>query len=505
MSELLMNLGWRTMLDILLVAGLFYQIIALLKGTRAAQVLIGMLVIFLAYVLSSLLELETLNWIISKFYSSFIFVVIVLFQDDIRRLLTRFGRGPFVSGLDENSGLRVIDEVVNAAKYLSHDRIGALIVFERGIGLDRLYDHAVRVEALVSEQLLICIFQSFSPLHDGAVIVQKNRLSCASAQLPLSKNPTFSKKLGTRHSAAVGIAEETDAVVLVVSEETGHISVAWDGQLQKQGNIDAVRRTLISLLMPQMERRRSRRWLGASVSAIWERVREKLTPQPLPTRAGRPADSRGRSKDRDRERDADQAEALRAAEFENRLASLGDPRQSQNLELKFPRYAKLKSAQADGRKLVLSDLKAGLGSGARGGFGGALGGAFGAALGGAQAEGSGVGAGNGVVIRGRDALGLPHSEDEDAQDALDALLELRASHSSLDVEPDSSHSDESSSGSSRNKAAQALSHLSAEDKFVPPSMPPSPPPRDVSIGGVPLNPPLDDLESRKRDERKEDK
>ncbi len=479
MTDLLLNLGWRTMLDILLVGVLFYQIIAMLKGTRAAQVLIGMLFIFLAYVLSSLLELETLNWIISKFYSSFIFVVIVLFQDDIRRLLTRFGRGPFVSGLDENSGLRVIDEVVNAAKYLSHDRIGALVVFERGIGLDRLYDHAVRVEALVSEQLLICIFQSFSPLHDGAVIIQKNRMSCASAQLPLSKNPTFSKKLGTRHSAAVGIAEETDAVVLVVSEETGHISVAWDGQLQKQGNIDAVRRTLISLLMPQMERRRGRRWFGTSFATLWERVRDMLTPQPLPSRSGRLQEGRARPAERNRERDAEQSEALRAAEFENRLASLGAP--GHNLELKFPRYARLKSANADGRKLVLSELGPVVGRGLGGGMG--------------------AGAGSGVIIRGRDAQGRPDTDTDDEED----LSELSSGPSSLDSDVENSGHDEHSPGYSRNKAAQALTHLSAEDKFVPPHAPPSPPPRDVSIGGIPLNPPLDNLENRKRDERKDEK
>ena len=472
MAELLLNLSWLTMLDILLVAALFYQIIAMLKGTRAAQVLIGMLVIFLAYVLSSLLELETLNWIISKFYSSFIFVVIVLFQDDIRRLLTRFGRGPFVSGLDENSGLRVIDEIVNAAKYLSHDRIGALVVFERGIGLDRLYDHAVRVEALVSEQLLICIFQSFSPLHDGAVIIQKNRMSCASAQLPLSKNPTFSKKLGTRHSAAVGIAEETDAVVLVVSEETGHISIAWDGQLQKQGNIDAVRRTLISLLMPQMERRRGRRWLGTSLATAWERVRDKLTPQPVPSKARAQSDAKPRQRERDKEREAEQAEALRAAEFENRLAAIGHPGPA--LELKFPRYARMRTAKADGSKLVFSEL-----GGARGG----------------------------VVIRGRAGqAGAGDGEGNAEAEEIEALTQTIASSHAEPPGDDEGESGEETSGPySKNKAAQALSHLSAEDKFVPPHLPPSPPPRDVSIGGVSLNPPLDDLEARKREERKEDK
>lgn len=253
-NDILAQLTLRNMIDIGIVAVLFYNVIAMLKGTRAAQVVVGLLVIFIAYALSSLLEFETLYWIISKFYASFIIVVIVLFQDDIRRLLTRFGRSPFVVGLEEGSGLSVIEEVVSSAKNLSHERLGAIMVFERGIGLERLYDHAVRLDALVSEQLLLSIFQSFSPLHDGAVIIQKDRILCASAHLPLSKTTPGSltgKKMGTRHSAATGISEQTDAVVLVVSEETGAISIASNGELFRQQSPEAAKRMLTQLLMPQ--------------------------------------------------------------------------------------------------------------------------------------------------------------------------------------------------------------------------------------------------------------
>jgi diadenylate cyclase len=274
-NEVWSGTTWRTLLDVTLVAALFYQVISMLKGTRAAQVLVGLLVIFLAYVVSSLLELETINWMISKFYSSFIFVVIILFQDDIRRLLTRFGRGPFVGSIDELSGKTVIDEVISAAKNLSHDRTGALIVFERGIGLERLYDHAVKMDALVSEQLLTSIFQSFSPLHDGAVIVQKNRLSCASAQLPLSKNPLFSRRLGTRHSAAVGISEETDAVVLVVSEETGGISLAVNGQLLRGLTGEVAQKMLLAQLIPNLVSGR-KNWIAHSVQAVFDFVGQRL-------------------------------------------------------------------------------------------------------------------------------------------------------------------------------------------------------------------------------------
>lgn len=263
--ESLQNITWRTVADIVLVALLFYQIISMLKGTRAAQIVVGLLVIFFAFLISSLLQFETLNWLISKFYSSFIIVVIVLFQDDIRRLLSRFGRGPFISGIDEREGADVIENVIIAAGSLSHDRIGALVVFERGVGLDKLYDRSVPLDAVVTDQLLQSIFHTFSPLHDGAVIIQKNRVACASAHLPLSKSSTLSRKLGTRHSAALGISEETDAVVLVISEETGSISIAYGGRLEIQSSVAAARETLTRLLLPLGERSES--WLRRTVGA----------------------------------------------------------------------------------------------------------------------------------------------------------------------------------------------------------------------------------------------
>lgn len=270
-QDALETLSWRSLADVVLVALLFYQIISMLKGTRAAQVVVGLLVIFFAYVISSVLQLETLNWIISKFYSSFILVVIVLFQDDIRRLLTRFGRGPFVSGIDESQGAAVIDQVVAAVASLSHDRIGALVVFERGVGLDKLYDRSVALDAMVTEHLLMSIFHTFSPLHDGAVIIQKNRVACASAHLPLSKSSSLSRKLGTRHSAALGISEETDAVVLVVSEETGAISIAHNGRLELQNSPAQTRDSLMHLLMPlgdRAERIRQRRAAGQASEPV---------------------------------------------------------------------------------------------------------------------------------------------------------------------------------------------------------------------------------------------
>lgn len=328
--------NWKAVIDVSLVAVLFYQVISMLRGTRAAQVLIGMLVIFIAYVFSNVLQFDTLHWIISKFYSSFIIVVIVLFQDDIRRLLSQFGKGPFFSGIELSSGANVINEITMAAKSLSHERIGALIVFERSIGLDKLYDHSVRLDAEVSEQLLTSIFQSFSPLHDGAVIIQKNRISCASAHLPLSKNPRFSKKMGTRHSAAVGISEETDAVVLVVSEETGNISLAWEGQIQKQASAEGAKKMLHILLLPHHDRRST---LNSGLTRLLNTLKIK-------NRFGRHTSN------------PTQFERRHSLIEENGFEMAGQPANGlgQQIQIQFPREAKVQNVAPFTNSLIMSEF-----------------------------------------------------------------------------------------------------------------------------------------------------
>lgn len=400
--------SWKSLADISLVAILFYQIISMLKGTRAAQVLVGLLVIFIAYVFSNILQFETLHWIISKFYSSFIIVVIVLFQDDIRRLLSRFGRGPFFSGLDIRSGTNIIEEVVNVAKSLSHERIGGLIVFERSIGLDKLYDHSVKLDALVSEQLLGSIFQSFSPLHDGAVIIQKNRITCASAQLPLSKNPRFSKKLGTRHSAAVGISEETDSVVLVVSEETGNISIAWEGNLQKQNSPEAAKKMLYVLLLPGGERNVLVSWIEDKILFNYNKFISNLKSKiHLHKKAMHFQDS----------------ESLKETDLEKRKETSG----KNHVHVHFPRDSKIKEMQ------------------------------------------------------------------------LDQTIVMSASVSERDIQ-DGAHSDPETAFE-KNEALKAITELAPEDRFDPP-IPKAPPPRDVSIGGVSLNPPIDTTDEENKEEKK---
>ena len=440
LQEILSQITFRNIIDVLLVAFLLYQIIAMMRGTRAAQVVIGLLVIFIAYALSSLLEFETLYWIISKFYASFIIVVIVLFQDDIRRLLTRFGRGPFVSGLEEGSGLAVIEEVVSAAKSLSHERLGAILVFERGIGLERLYDHAVRMDALVSEQLLHAIFQSFSPLHDGAVIIQKNRISCASAHLPLSKSPGTGKKLGTRHSAAVGISEQTDAVVLVVSEETGGISIAVNGELQRQQSPELAKRRLIQLLLPAGSRRTHVGWFAQN------RFFYRLNMFSLRMRSAffrrRPFRGNERRQRTTTDRRLQHAYAwggdhdtIRAVERENRLAS-----NEVRMNLRFP-----------GAVAQSQNFRS---------FGGS------------------------VVLAPKNRNETPrHSEEENHDTSLPEMESDLNDDGNSNLPP-------APTALEQNEAAQALIDLGPEDRMVPPELP-TPPPRDVSIGGVSLNPPLE--------------
>jgi uncharacterized protein (TIGR00159 family) len=415
-ADHLQQMNWRVFLDIFFVSIICYQVMNMLRGTRAVQVLIGIIIIFIAYAMSGYLELNTLNWIISKFYSSIIVVVIVLFQDDLRRLLTRVGRGPFIQGMDEDIGVRAIDEAINAARTLSHERAGAIIVFERGIGLDRLYDHSVKLDSLVSEQILLSIFQSFSPLHDGAVIIQKGRLSCASAQLPLSKNPSFSKKMGTRHSAAVGISEETDAVVLVVSEETGNISVAWDGQMQRQPNADITRRLLMSLLIPQTREKATGllRYTQPIKNWWWELLSDSSSKKPKKEFGGntrRPAWGERKNAVEEEPRSTMTARQLSTT---GTVSTPGGESQRWSMNLRLPRHP---------------------------------------------------------GPRNRVPEAQPTSTLHEIEPLSEVELELQNPTDDFDDEQSKS-----------------------DHRFVPP-MPPEPPPRDVTVGGVSLNPPLDTTET----------
>lgn len=220
----------RDTLDILVVSFAVYWLLLLMKGTRAIQVLLGLLALIGLRLGADLFELLTLSWILDNFLASAVLVIIVLFQADIRRGLARMGRGVFPH-ITERQASQILEEVVRACQGLAEKRVGALMVLERDTGLEDLVEAGTPVDAHVSKELLTSIFLPYSPIHDGAVIVTEGRISHAGCILPLTLRSGLPEGLGTRHRAAVGITEETDAVVIVVSEETGGISVVVGGQL----------------------------------------------------------------------------------------------------------------------------------------------------------------------------------------------------------------------------------------------------------------------------------
>jgi diadenylate cyclase len=248
--------------DILVVAFLIYELIMIVRGTRAAHILAGILVLIVIYNLSLWLRLSLLHSILSYAMPYMAVAVIVLFQSEIRRTLARIGR----TRLFGRSFRRreTIEEILLALNKLSNERTGALIVMERDIGLRTFIESGVRLDAHISRDLLLCIFRKEAALHDGAVIVQKDRVSAAACFLPLSMNPALSSKLGTRHRAAIGITEETDCLAIIVSEETGQVSMAARGELEPDVSIDRVRERLtIATSGRHRERTIEPQWNGA--------------------------------------------------------------------------------------------------------------------------------------------------------------------------------------------------------------------------------------------------
>ena len=232
-SQLTLSLPKLTLmgaLDIVVVAFLIYELILIVRGTRAAHILLGILTLILIYNLSLWMRLDLLHSILSYAMPYMAVAVIVLFQSEIRRTLARIGRKRLFGRAFRRR--ESTEEILLALNKLSRDRTGALIVMERDIGLRTFIESGVRLDAHISRDLLLCIFRRDAALHDGAVIVQKDRVSAAACFLPLSMNPALSSKLGTRHRAAIGITEETDCLAIIVSEENGRISIAVFGEIE---------------------------------------------------------------------------------------------------------------------------------------------------------------------------------------------------------------------------------------------------------------------------------
>src|SRR5713101_1491693 len=242
-------IGLWDLADILVVSILIYEVLKLIRGTRAVQMALGGgLLVFLFYG-SRWFHLETVNWLIRNMVGYIVFAVIVLFQSDIRRALAHLGRAPFFRYFAKpESAEESIEELAVAASLLSAQHIGAIVAIERQIGLRNYIEGGIPLDALLTYDLLLSIFQPTSPLHDGAVIVQDDRVAAAACFLPLTVNPKLSKELGSRHRAAIGLTEESDAVAIVVSEETGAISLVADGQIQRAletADLKAQLRTLV--------------------------------------------------------------------------------------------------------------------------------------------------------------------------------------------------------------------------------------------------------------------
>jgi diadenylate cyclase len=238
-------------LDILLVALVIYQVLVMVRGTRAAPMLAGLAVVALAFYLAPTEKLITLNWVVSHVLPYFVFALIVVFQSEIRRMLADLGRRlSFLRGAD--AGSESYDDIVLAANLFSQNQTGALIVIEREIGLRTHIESGVPLDARLSYDLLATIFRPSAPLHDGAVIVQKDRIAAAACFLPLSMNPLLSTQLGTRHRAGIGITEETDAIAVVCSEETGAISLAIGGKMERDLTVEQLRERLGSELKRYM-------------------------------------------------------------------------------------------------------------------------------------------------------------------------------------------------------------------------------------------------------------
>jgi diadenylate cyclase len=243
-------------IDILIVSLLIYEALKLIRGTRAMQMAIGtVLIIGLLYV-SQAFPLRTVGWLIQNVLAYAAFAGIVLFQSDIRRALSHLGSAPFFRYLGRSErAAETIEEVLTAAALLAKKHIGALIVFEREIGLRNYVESGIPVDASVSYDLLTTIFQPSTPLHDGAVIISEDRIAAAACFLPLTVNPRLDRDLGTRHRAAIGLTEESDAIAVVVSEERGEISVVRHGQIARGLSADDLRTRLQTLIL---QRRPSR-------------------------------------------------------------------------------------------------------------------------------------------------------------------------------------------------------------------------------------------------------
>lgn len=221
----------RDFVDMLLVWLVVYRVLILIRHTGTVQMLSGLGILAIAYLMSIWFELYTFNWILEKFFNNLFLIVVILFQGEIRRALAHIGSNPFFTGASHVQETHIIEEIAKGAVQLAQKGMGALIVIEKEINLEYFVELGTEIDAAVSSEVLNSIFHPAAPLHDGAVVIRAGRIFAAGCFLPLSKNPALDKNLGTRHRAAIGLTEETDALVIVVSEENNSVGIVESGQM----------------------------------------------------------------------------------------------------------------------------------------------------------------------------------------------------------------------------------------------------------------------------------
>jgi len=257
--EILRQIRWQDVLDIVIVSVILYRVLLLIKGTKAAQMLAGIGVLLLASFVSKYFQFHTMDWLVQSFLSQLVLGMIILFQPELRRALAKVGESSLFKGVTSAEEMKSIEEIVRASVALANRKIGALIVIERDMTLADYIEVGTPLDAKVSRELLISIFHPASPIHDGAVILRGNRIVAAGCFLPITLGSDMSKALGTRHRAGVGITEETDAVAIIVSEETGTISVGMDGKLQPQVEMGRLREMLAEMFTRKKDSRSSKK------------------------------------------------------------------------------------------------------------------------------------------------------------------------------------------------------------------------------------------------------
>ncbi|MBW8013238.1 TIGR00159 family protein [Lactobacillus helveticus] len=258
-------------IDILIIWYLVYRLIMLIRGTKAVQLAKGIVFIFIVRIIAGLLQLRAVTYIVDQIVSWAVIGIIVIFQPEIRRGLERLGRTPIFSGRGESAhakSVKMVQELDKAIQYMSKRRIGALITIQQDTGLDDYIETGIKLDADITGELLINIFIPNTPLHDGAVIINNDRIAVAAAYLPLSDSSMIPKRLGTRHRAAVGISEVTDAVTIVVSEETGGVTITKNGRFMLDLTREEYLKYLNAQLVPKEEKKIP--WIRRVINKVWK-------------------------------------------------------------------------------------------------------------------------------------------------------------------------------------------------------------------------------------------